>query len=94
MRIPEFLKSTYIMLFETFPNGICEEYYWIILYLLYDYMADENLALVMSFFIDKPLGVIENDIYRVCKMEFDFELLDEIKSRLDKCGFEEWKKVD
>ena len=27
MRIPEFLKSTYIMLFKTFPDGICEEYY-------------------------------------------------------------------
>lgn len=93
MRIPEFLKSTYIMLIETFPDGICEEYYWVTLYLLYDYMADENLALVMSYFINKPLEIIMNDIYRVCKMEFDSKLTEEIKSRLDKCGFEEWKNL-
>ncbi len=94
MRIPEFLKSTYNLLFETFPDGICEQYYWVILYLLYDYMADENLALVMSYFINKPLEIIVNDIYRVSRMEFDSELIQEIKSRLDKCGFEEWKKMD
>ena len=57
-------------------------------------MADENLALVMSYFIDKPLEIIVNDIYRVCRMEFDSELIQEIKGRLDKYGFEEWKKVD
>ena len=48
------------MLFETFPNRICEEYYWVILYLLYEYMSDENLALVMSYFINKPLEIIVN----------------------------------
>ena len=94
MRIPEVLKSTYMMLYQVFPNGISEEDYWIVLYLLYDYMADENLAVVMSFFIDKPLAIIENDIYRVCQMQLDSELLDKIKSKLEQCGFEEWKKVD
>lgn len=94
MRIPEVLKSTYMMLYQVFPDGISEEYYWIVLYLLYDYMADENLAVVMSFFIDKPLEIIENDIYRVCQMQLDSELLDKIKSKLEQYGFEEWKKVD
>lgn len=82
------------MLFEAFPNGVCEEEYWIILYLMYDYMSDENLALIMSFFINKPLGIIENDIYRVCQMKFDSNLLEKVKNRLDKCGFEEWKKEE
>lgn len=94
MKIQEFLKSTYTMILEVFPDGFCEEYYWIMLYLLYDYMADENLALVMSYFTNKPLGVIVNDIYKAHQMKFDSELLDEIKNRLNKCGFEEWKKTD
>lgn len=91
MQIPEYLKSTYTMLSETFPNGICEEDYWIILYLLYDYMSDENLALIMSFFIDKPVEIIVNDIYGVCHMELDSEVLNEVENRLNKFGFEEWK---
>lgn len=94
MRIPEFLKATYTMLMEAFPNGICEENYFVILYLFYDYMSDENLTLLMSFFTDKSLGIIENDIYRVHQMKFDSQLLDAIKSRLDKYGFEEWKKTE
>jgi len=94
MRIPEFLKSTYIMLIEAFPNGICEEYYWVILYLLYDYISDRNLALVMSYLINKPSEIIMNDIYRVCQMEFNFKLIEEINGKLDKYGFEEWKKED
>lgn len=93
MRIPEFLESTYSMLTESFPNGIREEYYWVILYLLYDHMADENLALVMSCFTNKPLEIIANDIYKVCRMEFDSELIEEVKSRFDECGFKEWKKA-
>ena len=92
--IPEYLKSTYNMIAETFPNGICEEYYWVILHLLYEYMSDRNLALVMSYFMDKPLEVIVNDIYKACQMKFASELSGKVKDRLDKCGFEEWKKAD
>ena len=49
--LPDALKSTYDMLAESFPDGINEEQYWIILYLLYDDMSDENLAIVMSHFV-------------------------------------------
>ena len=94
MKIPEYLKSTYNMLFGAFPDGICEEYYWVILYLLYDYMSDRNLALLMTFFVDKPLEIIMNDVYKVCYMDFNEGLLNKIKSELDRYGFEEWKKEE
>lgn len=94
MRVPKFLESTYFMLHDAFPNGICEEDYWAILYLLYDNMADENLALVMSYILNKPLEIIMNDIYKVCRMKIDSELIEEVKSILDEYGFEEWKKID
>ena len=94
MEVPTYLKSTYIMLFKTFPNRISEEDYWAVIYLLYDYMADENLALVMSYFVDNSYGIIANDIYKVSQINFDSTLLEKIKVRLDKYGFEEWKMQD
>jgi len=92
MKIPDFLKSTYAMLYQAFPHGVDEEGYWALLYLLYDYMADENLALIMSAFSDRPLGVITNDIYKVCQMKFDQKVIKEVKRKLDTCGYEDWKE--
>lgn len=92
MKIPDFLKSTYTMLYQAFPNGVDEESYCALLYLLYDYMADENLALIMSAFVDRSLGVITNDIYKVHQMKFNKKTIKEVKQKLDKCGFEDWKK--
>ena len=94
MKIPEYLQTTYQMLTQAFPDGIGEEYYWIILYLLYDYMADENLAIVMSVVTGKSLAMVSNDLYGVCQMKMDFRLLDEVKCKLDDSGFEEWKNEE
>ncbi len=91
MKIPDYLKSTYTMLFQAFPNGVDEERYWAVLYLLYDYMADENLALIMSVFVERPLEVIANDIYKVCQLKLDKEVIKEVKRKLDTYGYEEWK---
>lgn len=90
--IPDFLQSTYLLLVQSFPNGISEEYYWAILYLLYDYIADENLAIVMSEFAGKSWTMVTNDLYGVCHMKFDQGLLDEVREKLDANGFEEWKR--
>ena len=76
------------------PDGISEESYWVLLYLLYDYLADENLALVMSDLVEKEMGTIENDIYKVCKMQFDDKLVHDVKSRLDAQGFKEWQEEE
>ena len=90
--IPNFLQPTYLMLERTFPKGISGEYYWIILYLLYEHFADENLALVMAAFSGKSIAIVSNDLYGVNQMKFDSKLLDEVKNMLDANGFEEWKK--
>ena len=66
------------------PDGISEESYWVLLYLLYDYLADENLALVMSDLVEKEMGTIENDIYKVCKMQFDDKLVKELRNKTNK----------
>ena len=92
INIPDFLKSTQEMLLKAFPDGISEECYWALLYLLYDHMADENLALVMASVVEKPLEMIANDIYKVYYIEFDKRVIQWVECRLNKQGFEEWKK--
>ncbi len=92
MNIPYFLKSTQEMLFQAFPKGVSEEYYWILIYLLYDYLADENLALVMSSVTGKPIEIISNDIYKVNQVALDNKTIQEVEFQLDLYGFEEWKK--
>lgn len=92
MKIPDFLKSTQEMLFHAFPDGIDEESYWVLLYLLYDHMCDENLALVMSSVTAKPMEIIANDIYGACHLMLDEKEVQEIKCILDMHGFEKWKK--
>lgn len=94
MKVPDFFKSTQAMLLQAFPDGIDEESYWVLLYLLYDYMADENLALVMSSFVKKTLGMIENDIYKACDLKFDENVIQQVKCRLNTYGFEEWKNEE
>lgn len=94
MEIPNFLQSTYTMLMQAFPDRVSEEYYWAILYLLYDYFADENLAIVMSAFWGKSSAEVANDILGVCQMKLDSKLLEEVKNKLDANGFEEWKKEE
>lgn len=54
-------------------------------------MSDRNLALIMTYFTDKPSEVILNDIYKSCHMQFTSKLLDKVRDKLDKCGFEQWK---
>lgn len=90
--IPDFLQPTYSMLVRTFPKGISEEYYWIILYLLYVHFADENLALVMAAFSGKSIAMVSNDLYGVNRMKFDSKLVKEVKNMLDANGFAEWKE--
>lgn len=94
MQSLDVIKSTQEMLLYAFPNGISEECYWVLLYLLYDYMSDENLALVMSSLIKKPIGIIENDIYKAPKLQLDEKKIQEVKYKLDIQGFDEWKKEE
>lgn len=94
MRIPDYLKSTQAMLSQAFPDGIDEESYWALLYLLYNHICDENLALVLSTFVEKPWGVISNDIYKVNRLKIDEKIVQKVKAELDAYGFEEWKIED
>ena len=91
MFINSALKSTEKMLKKTFETGISEEEYYVLLFLLYDYMSDENLAIVMENLTKKSKWVIENDIAVSIKKDFSPEIIISIEDRLNANGFKEWK---
>ncbi len=91
MKLPDYLESTQEMISQAFPDGIDEESYWALIYLLYDYIADENLALVLSVFVEKPWEVIVNDIYKVNGLRVEEKVIKKVKAELDAHGFDEWK---
>ena len=85
------LKSTEKMLKKKFETGISEEEYYVLLFLLYDYMSDENLAIVMENLTKKSKWVIENDIAVSINKDFSPEIIISIEDRLNANGFKEWK---
>ncbi len=91
MFINNALKSTEKMLKKTFETGISEEEYYVLLFLLYDYMSDENLAIVMENLTKKSKWVIENDIAVSINKDFSPEIIISIEDRLNANGFKEWK---
>ena len=92
MSIADELKSTYIMLCNTFSSEMTEEEYYIILYLLYEHMCDENLSKVMAEFTHQSIWKIQNDIYKVCNMKFEDGSVREMEERLNQHGFGKWKE--
>ena len=91
MFINNALKSTEKMLKKTFETGISEEEYYVLLFLLYDYMSDENLAIVMENLTKKSKWVIENDIAVSINKDFSPEIIISIEDRLNANGFKKWK---
>ena len=91
MFINSVLKSTEKMLKKTFETGISEEEYYVLLFLLYDYMSDENLSIVMENLTKKSKWAIQNDIAVSINKNFSREIIMSIEDRLNANGFKEWK---
>lgn len=88
--IPEYLKSTVDMIKTAFPDGINKGQYYSLLYLLYDYMCDENLSIVMSYISGKNIATVTNDIWGVSQRALDRNCLLDTKDRLLKADFALW----
>lgn len=90
MYINSALESTEKMLKKAFETGISEEEYYALLFLLYDYMSDENLAIVMENLTKKSKWIIQNDIAVSINKDFSPEIIMSIEERLNANGFKEW----
>ena len=88
--VPEHLKSTVDMIQTAFPNGVNREQYFSLLYPLYDYMCDENLAIVTSYIIEENTATITNDIWGIYQRTIDSDCLSATKDSLLKSEFALW----
>ncbi len=93
--LDEGLQSTYKMLISAFPNKICTEDYYPLLALLYNHMADENLAKVVSKVADLPFSVVYNDMLKsVTVQKPSSDELERVKNILLQFGFEQWENEE
>ena len=88
--VPDYLKKTVIMIQTAFPERVNKEQYFSLLYLLYDYMCDENLAIVMSYITGEKSATVTNDIWGVNQRTIESSYLLDTKNRLLKSGFASW----
>ena len=88
--VPDYLKKTVIMIQTAFPERVNKEQYFSLLYLLYDYMCDENLAIVMSYITGEKIATVTNDIWGVNQRTSESSYLLDTKNRLMKSGFASW----
>ena len=92
--VPAHLKSTVEMIELAFPDGVNREQYFSLLHLLYDYMCDENLSIVMSYITGESTAVVANDIYGVKQREVNNDSILAVKDKLVKAGFASWAAGD
>ncbi|MEN7547393.1 hypothetical protein AAG747_05720 [Rapidithrix thailandica] len=93
--IPESLLSTSALLTESFPNGITQDEYKALIFILYEHMSDRNLSEVLSFFVDKDKIVISNDIPKHCTGQgLQLEMIKNVQENLNRHGFQEWIDED
>ena len=89
--VPDHLQTTLQLLQRAFPNGIGEGEYSPLLYLLYTHMADENLALVISEYTGREMGVVLNDILLAGSRTNELsDAHDLVRKRLLDAGFDKW----
>ncbi len=91
-KVPMHLVSTFNMLKKAFPRGIDYTSYYPVVYFLYDYMSNRNLAEIMSYFVDKDSAVILNDVYSIGIITISESDKRAIELMLNEAGYEEWKK--
>ncbi len=90
--VPLHLVSTFNMLKKAFPKAIEYSTYFPVVYLLYDYMSDRNLADIMSYFVDKEYSEILNDIHSINKVMINEAIKLEVLEKLKLAGYDEWIK--
>ena len=94
--IPEYLQSLYDLLSSAFPNGIASEHYLPVLFMLYEYMSDRNLAEIVGTFTGKNCYRVLNDVYRIGSSDDipSQEHIESVKKKLMEHGFEEWTQEE
>lgn len=84
----ESLQDAENMLNEAYPCGINSEEYFSVLFLLYDYFSDRNLAELISNISGKDTSLVINDIYSsVSAQKPEINVIEIVKEKLERYGF-------
>lgn len=92
--IPPHLASTVALLQRAFPEGIDDASYLHVIHVLYEYMADGNLAEVMSIVTGRDVGETLNDVWRSEADSYSPNGLDAVFARLVAAGFIAWAEEE
>ncbi len=92
--VPLHLISTFNMLKKAFPKGIEYTTYFPVVYFLYDYMSDRNLADMMSYFVDREYSQILTDIHSINRVSINEANKKEVYNKLKLAGYEQWIKEE
>lgn len=89
--IAPYIKSSYELIKSAFPEGLNIESYFPLLALLEEEMSDRNLAETIAYCTKRDYSEVLNDIYAVKSISIpSAKAVDEVKTRLLACGYEEW----
>jgi hypothetical protein len=89
--LPSYLTDTDRMLASAFPNGLDDDAYWPLLFLLYENMSDRSLARSIAHFTEKDYYRVLNYIYSVTTLQtLSTEAIERVKQQLIKHGYERW----
>lgn len=89
-QLPTEMRSTAQLILCAYPQGILEDEYLMLLYLLHKHMSDRVLADCLTFFINKSAFAVLHDIYSIASDSPDDNVLAPVYKRLIDCGFEDW----
>ncbi|GGJ58307.1 hypothetical protein GCM10008938_50480 [Deinococcus roseus] len=93
--VPEYLESTYSMLTRSFNQSEIEKYLNELIWCLYEYMSDRNLATILSITTSRDKGHIYNHIYSVIgDKKYDPLGLEKVITKLSEHGFDEWTQEE
>ena len=93
--IPNHLQKTYKLITSSFPQGIKQNEYEILIYILYEHMSDRNLSDILSIITNKDIIIVSNDIPQYCSdHNLNHDMTNEVMTKLNEHGFQEWIKED
>ena len=94
--VPEVLRSTYHLLYNTFPFEIAEEDYLPTLFLLGQGMGHRGLAEVISRFTGQEVAIVLNEVYRALMPGSVAEKdIARVRVKLEEHGYQAWlREID
>lgn len=95
MNIPPHLQSTFDLLTRAFGDTVEEREYMALLAVLGEHMCEENIGLAVARRFGRDAEQVTNDLAKVQSVRAPLpEAVQDVRTRLEKAGFEAWLGED